>query len=81
LAWLAAIDHDYARAAWLLGAADRQWRVIGQCMYGGKQWRREHDECVDRARHALDETRFNIWFQRGARLSLAEVVTGALGTG
>jgi hypothetical protein len=78
LAWLAVMDHECARAARLLGAADRQWRVIGQRMYGGAQWRRDHDECENRARRALGETQFNTWFHRGARLPLAEAVADAL---
>jgi predicted ATPase len=75
---LAAANYDYPRAAWLLGAADRQWRIIGQRMYGGARWLVHHQDCEHRTRHALGDTAFRARFRRGAARTLHKAIAQAL---
>jgi non-specific serine/threonine protein kinase len=79
LAWTAAADHDYVRAARLLGATDRHWRDVGGSPFGAGQWLRDHDSCETATRHGLGEARFDTEFRRGADLSLDEAVAYCLG--
>jgi predicted ATPase/DNA-binding CsgD family transcriptional regulator len=81
LAWVAAAGHDHPRAARLLGAADRQWSVVGGSPFAAGPWLIAHDECVARTRQALGEPAFDAEFRRGADLTLDEVITYALGEG
>ncbi len=79
LAWTAAADHDYVRAARLLGATDRHWRDVGGSPFGAGQWLRDHERYETATRQALGEARFDTEFHRGADLTLDEAVAHSLG--
>jgi non-specific serine/threonine protein kinase len=78
LAWLAAADGDHQRAARLLGAADRQWRIVGQPSYGSPEWLRPHQQCETTTRQALGDATFEREFRRGTGLTLDKTITYAL---
>jgi non-specific serine/threonine protein kinase len=79
LAWTAAADHDYVRAARLLGATARHWRDVGGSPFGAGQWRHDHERYEAATRHGLGQARFDIEYRRGVDLTLDEAVADALG--
>jgi DNA-binding NarL/FixJ family response regulator len=78
LSWVAADARQYPRAARLLGAAERQWRMIGGSPFGAGRWLTEHDARETAVRQALG-TAFDTEFGHGSELSLDEAVAYALG--
>jgi non-specific serine/threonine protein kinase len=81
LAWVAAADGDYGRAARLLGAADQQAWVSGGNPFYGVEFGTSHDQCEAAARAALGDARFGAEFSAGADLSLEEAIAYAQGDG
>jgi predicted ATPase/DNA-binding CsgD family transcriptional regulator len=81
LAWLAAGAHDYPRAARLLGAAMRQWRIAGQVVYSAPWWMKGHLECEATTRQALGDAGFATEFRRGADLPRVQAIAYAVGDG
>jgi DNA-binding CsgD family transcriptional regulator len=78
LAWVAAIDHDYRRAACLLGAANQRWHSLGgSSALTGPLIRR--DETAAAARTALGDTTFAAEFGRGGDLTRDDAIAYALG--
>lgn len=78
LAWLAAQRGDHERAARLLGASGHGWELLGQPLYGSSLWLRGREECADRCRQALGETRFSALLAAGGELPTAQAVRYAL---
>jgi DNA-binding NarL/FixJ family response regulator len=79
LGWIAAERGEYERAARMIGAADRQWRIVGQILYGASSWLQGRQECETRARRALGDDAYETALEHGGGLSLAEAVRYALG--
>jgi DNA-binding CsgD family transcriptional regulator len=79
LAWIVAASGDMRRAARLLGAADRLWRMVDLPLWGSAQWQRGREKCEASARAVLGDKAFEAAFRHGAELSLAEAVSYALG--
>jgi non-specific serine/threonine protein kinase len=80
LAWVAADNGEYGRAAILLGAADRGWQMTGwRILMDAAPYRTSHAECVDTTRRALGETAFAAELRRGAELTFDDVLAFATG--
>jgi DNA-binding CsgD family transcriptional regulator len=77
LAWAAAADGDYRRAARLLGAAGRQFRARGGFPFGGG-YLRGHRDCTDLTRASLGDDLFTREFQAGGELTLDDVLAYAV---
>lgn len=77
MAWIAAEEQHYERAATLLGAAEAIWQQIGMRLASLPGLGRFHDECV---RHAgrLGERAFHAAFRKGAGMRPAESIDYAL---
>jgi predicted ATPase/DNA-binding CsgD family transcriptional regulator len=78
LGWVAAAGHAYRRAARLIGAADRRWRVLSGSPFATGKWRVMRAEFEAAARHVLGDARFDGEYDRGGALSLDEVAAYAL---
>ncbi|HUR08086.1 MAG TPA: LuxR C-terminal-related transcriptional regulator [Nonomuraea sp.] len=78
LAWIAATEKHYRRAARLLGILETVWRSIGAPLSGYGHLVRYHDECESRTRHALGDSAYDAAVKRGARLSYDEALGYAL---
>lgn len=78
LAWIAATDRDYARAARLLGALRTIWHTIGAPLSGYGHLVHYHEECEATVRQALSKPAFNAAARQGARLSYDEALEYAL---
>ncbi|MET8763720.1 LuxR C-terminal-related transcriptional regulator [Lentzea sp. NPDC004782] len=78
LAWIAADAPDPRHAANLLGAAHTLWHTLGASPATVRHMLAYHDECEQRTRRALGEQSFQIAFQRGTGLALADAIACAL---
>jgi DNA-binding CsgD family transcriptional regulator len=78
LAWIAAGEGDYQRAAQLLGILGNLWEGIGARMPGYGYLAIHHEECVARTRQGLGEEAFRAAVERGTRLSEDEALDYAL---
>jgi non-specific serine/threonine protein kinase len=78
LAWTAANDAHYERAARLLGATLACLRAIGG-MGGFKLFAAAHGQCETQLRHALGDDAYAAAVQRGTDLSLDQAIAYALG--
>jgi predicted ATPase len=78
LAWAAAADRDYHRAARLLGAADRQFRARGGSPLSGGRYLSASRDCADSARVSLGDGEFVREFQGGGELTLDDALVYAL---
>jgi ATP/maltotriose-dependent transcriptional regulator MalT len=78
LAWTAAADQDYPRAARLLGAADRQVRDIGRPSFDVPLADRR-EQCEAATRKALGDSAYDNAHRRGSELNLDDAVAYALG--
>jgi predicted ATPase/DNA-binding CsgD family transcriptional regulator len=78
LAWIAATETRYPRAARLLGILEPVWDAVGAPLSGYGHLVRYHDECVSRTREALGEAAFDEAVTRGAALSPVEALEYAL---
>jgi DNA-binding CsgD family transcriptional regulator len=79
LALYAAGQHDYRRAATLLGAASRIWPSIGSQLSGPGYVSAPHSECETLARNALGPRGYSLAFHHGVGLSLDQTVCYVLG--
>ncbi len=78
LAWITTAAHDYRRAARLLGAADRQWKLINQRLYGAPQWLQQHQQCEARLRDELGNSNFEAEFGHGVQMAFDDAIAFAL---
>ena len=78
LAWIAASQRQYERAAVLLGAAVGLWRCMGTTIDSHQHLAGCHRDCERQARQALGEAAFQAAYQRGLELPAADVVAHAL---
>lgn len=74
LAWIAAKDGDYERAARMLGSLRSLWRSIGAPLSGYGHLIGYHDECEARTQRALGERTFRTLVAEGAKLSFEQAV-------
>ncbi|MEV0409190.1 LuxR C-terminal-related transcriptional regulator, partial [Actinoallomurus sp. NPDC050550] len=79
LAWIAASEERYPRAARLLGVLRTIWRRVDAPLSGYGHLARYHDECETRTRTAMSEQAFATARDEGAALSFEEAVAFALG--
>jgi DNA-binding CsgD family transcriptional regulator/tetratricopeptide (TPR) repeat protein len=77
LSWAAAAAGEYRRAARLLGAAERQWRMIGGSPFGAGRWLTEHQAREAEMRQALGAV-FDTELAHGGELALDEATAYAL---
>jgi predicted ATPase/DNA-binding CsgD family transcriptional regulator len=74
-----AVAHDRAvRAAWLLGAADEMWRLVGSRLGRDPFLEALHQHTEDSARQALGDDRFDVMFREGAVAPLDQVIAAAI---
>jgi DNA-binding CsgD family transcriptional regulator len=78
LAWVAAGERNYERAARLLGIIDTIWQAVGSSLSGYGHLGRYHDQCRARALEAMGESAFQTAVKRGARLPYEEAILYAL---
>ncbi|MDP4505141.1 ATP-binding protein [Nonomuraea turcica] len=78
LAWIAATQGLFERAARLLGVLESVWSLVGAPLSGYGHLAGYHDECRARTRQALGEGAFAAAVRRGARLPYEEAVAYAL---
>ncbi|WP_113700284.1 ATP-binding protein [Nonomuraea lactucae] len=78
LAWAAASDGQFARAAELLGVLHNVWEAIGVPLLGYGHLLRYHEECETRTRRTLGEAGFRAAVKRGTRLSRDDALAYAL---
>ncbi|MFE3455754.1 ATP-binding protein [Nonomuraea sp. NPDC059194] len=76
LAWIAASEGQYQRAAGLLGILQRIRQTVNVSIYMYAP--RCHEECESRTRRALGESAFHTTVKRGAGLSYDEALAYAL---
>ena len=73
-AWLAVAQQRYTRAAWLLGAADPLWQLVGSRLGRNATVEALHANAEQAARAALGEHRYRALYHQGAGYPLAEIV-------
>lgn len=78
LAWIAAGDAQYHRAATLFGALDRMTDSLGVTLSGFGHFITAHDEAMAASRRALGATDFRTAFTAGSELSFRESLAYAL---
>ena len=78
LAWIAASQHQYERAAVLLGAATGLWRFMGTTRDGFQPLAERQRDCERQARQALGEAAFQAAYGRGLELPARDAVAYAL---
>jgi DNA-binding NarL/FixJ family response regulator len=78
LAWIAATEEQYPRAARLLGVLQTVWQAIGAPLSGYGHLVRYHDECTACTRAALGAAAFRDTVKQGAGLSYDEALDYAL---
>ncbi|MFG3522019.1 LuxR C-terminal-related transcriptional regulator [Nocardia nova] len=78
LSWVAADDHDYVRAARLMGAARSVWKQLGDYP-GGFELRAWAERAADTARNRLGAKVFDAELTEGARLGTERAIGYALG--
>ncbi|WP_433189601.1 ATP-binding protein [Actinoallomurus sp. CA-150999] len=78
LAWIAATERDYERAAAMLGILRNVWEAVGVPLPGYAHLAGYHDECESRTREALGRSAFRAAVERGARLSDDEALADVL---
>ncbi|MFI0444041.1 ATP-binding protein [Actinomadura sp. 6N118] len=78
LAWIAATEGQYPRAARLLGIVATAWEAIGAPLSGYGHLVHFHDECEAQTREALGPAAFDEAFQRGAGLPYDDALAYAL---
>ncbi|MFE3448275.1 ATP-binding protein [Nonomuraea sp. NPDC059194] len=79
LAWIAATEKRYERAALLLGILDTVWQAIGAPLSGYGHLSGYHHGCVRITRQELGEQAFDTAVKRGAGLSYDDALAYALG--
>ena len=78
LAWIAASQQQYERAAVLLGAAAGLWRSMGTTLDSHQHLVGYQRDCERQARQALGETAFQAAYHRGLDLPAEDAVAYAL---
>jgi predicted ATPase/DNA-binding CsgD family transcriptional regulator len=78
LAWIAATEEHYERAAQLLGILQTVWQAIGAPLSGYGHLVKYHDECESRTSGALGAPAFRAAVKKGCRLSYEEALSYAL---
>jgi non-specific serine/threonine protein kinase len=78
LAWIAASERQYERAAVLLGAAASLLRSMGTTLDGFQPLAGHHRDCEQQARQALGETAYQAAYRRGLDLPAGDVLAYAL---
>jgi predicted ATPase/DNA-binding CsgD family transcriptional regulator len=78
LAWIAAGEHDYRRAATLLGAASALSRTMGASSAVSPYLVSYHEQCERQTRCALADARFQTAFRHGMDLSVEDAIGYAL---
>ncbi|SEM33554.1 ATP-binding protein [Nonomuraea pusilla] len=78
LAWIAATQGHFQRAARLLGAVDTLWRTTGASLSGYGHLAEYHDACERATGDALGEQAYAAAFTRGARLPYDDALGYAL---
>ena len=74
IAWLAVAERRYTRAAWLLGAAESLWQMVGSRLASSATRQARHARAQQEARDALGEERYLALCHEGARYALADIV-------
>jgi predicted ATPase/DNA-binding NarL/FixJ family response regulator len=77
LGWIAASQHQQARALTLLAAADSGWAAIPAVLPAAL--REHHDSALDAARHALPDSASRAALAHGPAMSTAEAIAFAIG--
>ncbi|GAA4084789.1 ATP-binding protein [Actinomadura miaoliensis] len=78
LAWIAAAERQYQRAARLLGIVTKVWKAVGAPLSGYGHLVHFHDECEAGTREALGAQAFLAAVQRGAGLPYEAALAYAL---
>lgn len=79
LAWLAAAQADFARAAHLLGAADSVWRKVGTTIAAfGPHHGGHHARCEQETRRALRDARYRAALTATEQFTVAQAIAYAL---
>jgi non-specific serine/threonine protein kinase len=78
LAWTAGARGRHDRAARLLGAAHQLWETVASSPSQLGFQARSHQECAERARHALGAQAYMAAFRDGTRLGPSRTVAYAL---
>ena len=78
LAWIAASQHQYERAAVLLGAATGPLRSMGTTLDDNQHVAGYHRDCERQARQALGDAAFQAAYHRGLELPAEDVFAYAL---
>jgi len=74
IAWLAVAQGRPARAAWLLGAVDSLWHLVGGRLASSATIEVQHERAERAAREALGAERYQALHDRGAGYPLADIV-------
>jgi len=78
LGWLAIRAGRPARCAWLLGAADPLWTLVGSRFGGTALLEEVHQQCIGAASAAIGQSRFQRLWDLGAGLPVDDVVSAAV---
>jgi DNA-binding CsgD family transcriptional regulator len=74
IAWLAVAERRYTRAAWLLGAAESLWQLVGSRLASSATRQARHAHAQQEVRDTLGEERYLALGHEGARYALADIV-------
>ena len=72
--WLAAAERRFTRAAWLLGAAEGRWQLVGGRLGRNATTEALHARAEQAVRDALGEERYRALHDQGAGYPLEEIV-------
>ena len=78
IAWLAVAEQRHSRAAWLLGAADSLWQLVGSRLASNAVIEARHAQARQAIRDALGEERYLALHDLGAGYPLADIVRYAV---
>jgi hypothetical protein len=78
LAWLATRAGRFTRTAWLLGAADPRWRLVGSRFGGTALMEQIHQNAEDSAVASLGPERYRELFDLGSSVPVDDVVAAAV---
>jgi non-specific serine/threonine protein kinase len=74
IAWLAVAERRYTRAAWLLGAAESLWQLVGSRLASSATRQARHARAQQEVRDALGEERYLALCHEGGGYALADIV-------
>jgi non-specific serine/threonine protein kinase len=66
------------RTAFLLGAAQANWKTFGLPQFGSPFFTTEHEQCVKECKKAIGDAAYDDAYAEGARLSLSDLIEYAL---